>query len=175
MHAAKHLRNKQTKVYFWFSFRELGADSKRHTKVDIKSDHRSASPTGKRTSPTTLREPGFLCAHKPSHQTPSPAPSLSPMSKKRRAKVVQKSPALKVNAKDEPEDQEDMSSARKSKKGHSAHAMSPKEGRSLFVRNNHNVKNTSTEAMIKYALQRRDEVMCRTLQRKTKICCFLIL
>lgn len=93
------------------------------------------------------------------------------MSKKRRAK----SPALKVNAKDESEDQEDMrSSARKSKKGHSAHAMSPKEGRSLFVSTNHNVKNTSTEAMMEYALQRRAEVTCRTLQRKTKIGCFLI-
>ncbi|XP_037552750.1 striated muscle preferentially expressed protein kinase [Nematolebias whitei] len=109
--------------------RKLGADSKRDTKVDDKSDHRSASPFGKRTSPITLREPGFLCAHKPTHLTPLPAPSLSPMSKKRRAKAVQKSPALKVNAKDEPVDQEHMkSSARKSKKGHSAHVMSPKEG-----------------------------------------------
>lgn len=53
---------------------------------------RSTSPTAKRDSPVTVRDPP-----KYSRLSPSPTPSISPLIKKRRAEAGRTSPSLKVN------------------------------------------------------------------------------
>ncbi|XP_037829718.1 striated muscle preferentially expressed protein kinase isoform X2 [Kryptolebias marmoratus] len=116
--------------------RELGADSKQDTRVGNQSEPRSASPTGIRTSPVTVREPGFLRGPKPPRLTPPPAPSVSPVLKKRRAEAGRKSPAFKVTfpsipVEDEPVEEERRrreGGARKSKRGRATRAGSAEEG-----------------------------------------------
>ncbi|CAJ1086795.1 LOW QUALITY PROTEIN: striated muscle preferentially expressed protein kinase [Xyrichtys novacula] len=123
--------------------RDLGTDPKRDTKIDDKSDQRSPSPSGKRASPITVRQPGSQYPTKPPRLTPSPTPSISPLVKRRKAEAGRSSPALKVNiptilVEDEPMETEcdpDRSKERsrtrrvhKSKKGRSSQPRSPEEG-----------------------------------------------
>ncbi|XP_072235422.1 striated muscle preferentially expressed protein kinase [Leuresthes tenuis] len=128
----------------WSSSKDKELDSKRDSKKD-KSHHRSPSPTGKRASPITVREPGSQYPPKPSRITPLHTPS-SPSLKKRRAEAGQISPALKVDIptiliEDEPMESETADTSnerrktkrkegrvRKSKKGHSAQPRSSEEG-----------------------------------------------
>ncbi|XP_070786391.1 striated muscle preferentially expressed protein kinase [Enoplosus armatus] len=118
--------------------RDLWTDSKRDTKMDNKADHRSPSPSGKRASPLTVREPGSQYPQKPPRLTPSPTPSISPLLKRRKAEVGRTSPALKVNiptilVEDEPMETESNEGSKtrrkvsKSKKGRSQ-PRSPEEG-----------------------------------------------
>ncbi|KAM6958556.1 LOW QUALITY PROTEIN: striated muscle preferentially expressed protein kinase-like [Tautogolabrus adspersus] len=76
--------------------RDLGTDPKRETKMDDKSDHRSPSPSGKRASPITVKQPVSQYPPKPPRLTPSPTPSISPLMKRRKAEVGRTSPALKL-------------------------------------------------------------------------------
>ncbi|XP_041637580.1 striated muscle preferentially expressed protein kinase isoform X2 [Cheilinus undulatus] len=127
--------------------RDLGADSKMETKMDDKSDHRSPSPSGKRASPVTVRQPGSQYPPKPPRLTPSPTPSISPLMKRRKAEMGRTSPALKVNiptilVEDEPMETECAQDGnkeesrtrrkegrvRKSRKGRSSQPRSPEEG-----------------------------------------------
>ncbi|XP_076580094.1 striated muscle preferentially expressed protein kinase-like [Chaetodon auriga] len=128
------------------SFRDVGTDSKRDTKMDKKADPRSPSPHGKRASPVTVREAGSQYPPKPPRLTPSPTPSISPLLKRRKAEVGRTSPALKVNiptilVEDEPMETECVADrdegtkarrkegkVRKSKKGRSVQPRSPEEG-----------------------------------------------
>ncbi|XP_029375054.1 striated muscle preferentially expressed protein kinase isoform X2 [Echeneis naucrates] len=120
------------------SHRDLGTDSKRDTKIDCTTDHRAPSPTGKRA-------PGSQYPPKPPRLTVSPAPSISPLLKRRKAEVGRTSPALQVNVptlllEDEPMETEcvgdtsnkESKTGRKigsgSKRGRSAQATSPGEG-----------------------------------------------
>lgn len=119
--------------------RDLGTNPKR----DDESDQRSASPSGKRASPVTVRQPGSQYPPKPPRLTPSPTPSISPLVKRRKAEAGRTSPALKLNiptilVEDEPMETEcdpDRSRSRraegrvrKSKKGRSHQPRSPEEG-----------------------------------------------
>ncbi|XP_035478783.2 striated muscle preferentially expressed protein kinase isoform X2 [Scophthalmus maximus] len=79
------------------SSRDLGADSKRDTKMDNRAGPRPRSPNGKTASLDTVREPGSQHPPKPPRLTPSPTPSISPLLKRRKAAVGRTSPALKVN------------------------------------------------------------------------------
>lgn len=127
---------------------DLGTDNK----MDDKTDHRSASPSGKRASPVTVREPWSNYPPKPPRLSPSPTPSVSPLLKRRKAEVGRASPALKVNiptilVEDEPMETEcdaDRSNegsrtrrkegrARKSRRGRAAQPRSPEEGRTRLV------------------------------------------
>ncbi|XP_047432618.1 striated muscle preferentially expressed protein kinase-like [Mugil cephalus] len=127
---------------------KTSSDSKRDTRTDGKADHRSPSPTDKRPTLGTVREPGSTqYPPKPPRLAPSPTPSLSPLLKRRKAEAGRTSPALRVNVpailvEDEPMETEsapDRSSegsksrrregrVRKGKKGRSAQARSPEEG-----------------------------------------------
>ncbi|XP_029300651.1 striated muscle preferentially expressed protein kinase-like [Cottoperca gobio] len=127
--------------------RDLGTDLKRGTKMENEADYRSPSPSGKRASPITVREPGSQYPPKPPRLAPSPTPSISPLVKRRKAEAGRTSPALKVNiptilVEDEPMETEcvaDRSNersktrrkegkVRKSRKGRSVHPRSPEEG-----------------------------------------------
>ncbi|XP_065807862.1 striated muscle preferentially expressed protein kinase [Labrus bergylta] len=127
--------------------RDLGTGPKRETKLDDKSDHRSPSPSGKRASPLTVRQPVSQYPPKPPRLTPSPTPSISPLMKRRKAEVGRTSPALKMNiptilVEDEPMETEcvpERSSegrrtrrkegrVHKNKKGRSVQPRSPEEG-----------------------------------------------
>ncbi|XP_070850331.1 striated muscle preferentially expressed protein kinase [Chaetodon trifascialis] len=128
------------------SFRDVGTDSKRDTKMDNKADPRSPSPHGKRASPVTVREAGSQYPPKPPRLTPSPTPSISPLLKRRKAEVGRTSPALKMNiptilVENEPmeiecvADRDEGTKARrkegkvrKSKKVRSVQPRSPEEG-----------------------------------------------
>lgn len=120
--------------------------------MDNKADYRSPSPTVKRVSIVTAREPGSQYPPKPPRLTPSPTPSISPLLKRRKAEVGWTSPALKVTiptilVEDEPMETEcvaDRSNernqsrrkegrGRKCKKGRSAQPRSPDEGRRYFM------------------------------------------
>ncbi|XP_077957124.1 striated muscle preferentially expressed protein kinase-like isoform X3 [Gasterosteus aculeatus] len=70
---------------------------KRETKVDNKADSRPPSPTGKGTSPLTVREPGSQYPPKPPRLAPSPTPSVSPLVKRRKAEAGRTSPSTRVN------------------------------------------------------------------------------
>uniref|UniRef100_UPI0037E7BA37 striated muscle preferentially expressed protein kinase n=1 Tax=Semicossyphus pulcher TaxID=241346 RepID=UPI0037E7BA37 len=127
--------------------RDLGTDSRRETKMDDKLDRRSPSPSGKRASPITVKQPGSQYPPKPPRLTPSPTPSISPLMKRRKAEVGRTSPALKLNIptiliEDEPMETEcdpetskegsrtrrKEGRVRKSKKGRSVQPRSPEEG-----------------------------------------------
>ncbi|XP_051283364.1 striated muscle preferentially expressed protein kinase isoform X2 [Dicentrarchus labrax] len=129
------------------SFRDLGPDSKRDTKMDNKADPRSPSPHGKRASPITVREPGSQYPPKPPRLTPSPSPSISPLLKRRKAEVSRTCPALKlviptILVEDELMETDCVTDrsiegaktrrkegkVRKSKKGRSIQPRSPEEG-----------------------------------------------
>lgn len=117
------------------SFRDLGADAKA-------PDARSLSPHGKRASPLTARELGSQCPPKPPRLSLSPAPSISPLLKRRKAEAARTSPVPKVSipailVEDEPMEAEcgegtrtrrKEGRVRKSKKGR---GRSPEEGRTL--------------------------------------------
>ncbi|XP_074521040.1 striated muscle preferentially expressed protein kinase [Halichoeres trimaculatus] len=109
--------------------RDLGTDP----------DQRSASPSGKRASPVTVKQPGSQYPPKPPRLTPSPTPSVSPLVKRRKAEAGHTSPGLKLSiptilVEDEPMETEcdpDRSRtrrARKSKKGRPHQPRSPEEG-----------------------------------------------
>ncbi|XP_060888188.1 striated muscle preferentially expressed protein kinase [Labrus mixtus] len=127
--------------------RDLGTGPKREAKLDDKSDHRSPSPSGKRASPLTVRQPVSQYPPKPPRLTPSPTPSISPLMKRRKAEVGRTSPALKMNiptilVEDEPMETEcvpERSSegrrtrrkegrVHKNKEGRSVQPRSPEEG-----------------------------------------------
>uniref|UniRef100_A0A3B4ZTJ7 Ig-like domain-containing protein n=1 Tax=Stegastes partitus TaxID=144197 RepID=A0A3B4ZTJ7_9TELE len=123
------------------SSRDQGTASRRGTEMDNGAERRSASPTGKKASPGTVREPGPQHPAKPPRRTPSPTPSISPFLKRRKAEAGRTSPALKMNipailVEDEPMETErvaDKSKTRrskKSKKGRSTQPRSPEEGAS---------------------------------------------
>ncbi|XP_071391591.1 striated muscle preferentially expressed protein kinase [Centroberyx affinis] len=124
-------------------------DSKRGTKIDNTTDYRTPSPSGKRVSTVTVREPGSQYPSKPPRLTPSPTPSISPLLKRRKAEAGRTSPALKVTiptilVEDEPMEAECFGGrsdegrrsktgrkergGRKSKKGRSGRPTSPEEG-----------------------------------------------
>ena len=123
-------------------------DSNRETKMDKEADHRSPSPSGKRASPITMREPGSQFPSKPPRLTPSPTPSVSPLLKRRKAEAGRTPPTLKVNiptilVEGEPMETECAAGrsnersktrkkegkVRKSKQGRSVQPKSPEEGR----------------------------------------------
>uniref|UniRef100_A0A3Q3KNT2 Striated muscle preferentially expressed protein kinase n=1 Tax=Monopterus albus TaxID=43700 RepID=A0A3Q3KNT2_MONAL len=120
--------------------KKLEAREQIDTKMDNKAERRSPSPNGKRT----LREPESHSPVKPPRLTPSPSPSISPLLKRRKAEVGQRSPALKVNiptilVEDEPMETECVAdrpdktrrkerSIHKSKESHSVQPRSPEEG-----------------------------------------------
>lgn len=58
---------------------------------------RPSSPHGKRATPLTLREPGSPCPPKPFQMTPSPALSVSPLLKRRKAEASQTFPTTKMS------------------------------------------------------------------------------
>lgn len=120
---------KMQQLFVLFS-RELGADSKK----DNKSNHRPTSPTGKMT-PIAAREPGSLCASKPSHLTPSPAPSVSPGLKKTRAEAGLKAIVPTILVEHEPVEEERR--RREGRAHKSTKARSPEDGRSSFMSTNH--------------------------------------
>ncbi|KAF1371856.1 hypothetical protein PFLUV_G00273700 [Perca fluviatilis] len=126
---------------------DLGMDSNRETKMDKEADHRSPSPSGKRASPITMREPGSQFPSKPPRLTPSPTPSVSPLLKRRKAEAGRTPPTLKVNiptilVEGEPMETECAAGrsnersktrkkegkVRKSKQGRSVQPKSPEEG-----------------------------------------------
>ncbi|KAM9328598.1 LOW QUALITY PROTEIN: striated muscle preferentially expressed protein kinase-like [Pholidichthys leucotaenia] len=121
--------------------------SKTDTITDNKADHRSPSPTGKRASPVTVREPRSQYPPKPPRLTPSPTPSTSPLPKRRKAEVGRTSPAFRVNiptilVEDKPMERESVADRSneggktrkregrvcKTKKGRLAQPGSPDEG-----------------------------------------------
>lgn len=57
----------------------------------------SFSPHGKRATPLSVREPGSPCPPKPFQMTPSPAPSVSPLLKRRKAEARQTCPAARMS------------------------------------------------------------------------------
>ncbi|XP_029696722.1 striated muscle preferentially expressed protein kinase isoform X8 [Takifugu rubripes] len=68
-----------------------GTDSKAATRP------RSCSSHGKRATPLTAREPGSPCPPKPFQMTPSPALSVSPLLKRRKAEASQTCRAAKMS------------------------------------------------------------------------------
>ncbi|MED6263555.1 hypothetical protein CHARACLAT_005723, partial [Characodon lateralis] len=125
------------------SFRDLGKDPKR----ELKSHQGSPSPTGKRSSPVTAKQPSSQYPPKPIRPTPTLPPPVSPLLKKRRPEVGRVSPVLKVNiptilvedkpmedegptdeSKRKPESRRREGRVHKSKKGHSRNPRSPGEG-----------------------------------------------
>lgn len=130
------------------SRRDLGTDPKRDSKTDNETEHRSASPSGKRASPVPAREPWSNYPPKPPRLAPSPTPSISPLLKRRKAEAGRTSPASKLSiptilVEDEPMETEcdadgsrtrrKEGRARKGKRGRCAQPRSPEEGRPGYM------------------------------------------
>ncbi|TNN70301.1 Striated muscle preferentially expressed protein kinase [Liparis tanakae] len=103
---------------------------RRETKTDDGAEGGAAGPGGKRASPLPVGEPGSLYPPKPPRLAPSPAPSVSPLTKRRKAEAGRTSPATRASipailVEDEPMETEGAAAARR-KEGNAL----KKEGRS---------------------------------------------
>ncbi|XP_069376886.1 striated muscle preferentially expressed protein kinase isoform X3 [Paralichthys olivaceus] len=112
-----------------------------HSAMSSKAGRRSPSPTGKTGPLVAVREPGSQYPPKPPRLTPSPTPSVSPLTKRRKAEVGRTPPALKMNiptivVEDEPTEVERAADRmrrkerRVRKRGRSAQPRPPEEGAS---------------------------------------------
>ncbi|XP_034402759.1 striated muscle preferentially expressed protein kinase-like [Cyclopterus lumpus] len=75
----------------------LGNTSSPRRETDDKAERRPPSPNGKRASPRTASEPGSQYPPKPPRLAPSPTPSVSPLTKRKKAEAGRTSPATRAS------------------------------------------------------------------------------
>ncbi|XP_068446545.1 striated muscle preferentially expressed protein kinase isoform X2 [Clinocottus analis] len=88
---------------------------------DRAADHAASTHSGKRASPVTVREPGSQFPPKPPRLAPSPTPSVSPLTKRRKAEAGRTSPATRANVptillEDEPMETESVADGSKTRR-----------------------------------------------------------
>uniref|UniRef100_A0A3Q1J257 non-specific serine/threonine protein kinase n=1 Tax=Anabas testudineus TaxID=64144 RepID=A0A3Q1J257_ANATE len=109
-----------------------GMVSKRDTKMDNISEHRSSSPNGKRASPVSVREPGSQFPPKPPRLNSSPTPSIMNIPTVLIEDEPMETECLADRHSEEDKTRRKVETVRKSKKGRSSQPRSPEKGRTYY-------------------------------------------